>query len=187
MQPIRPRWWVLLSLSILLMVVVDAAWSADDDIANHAHCAICGMDRQKFGHSRMLIHYSDQTTFGACSLHCTALELAYRPGKLPTRIEVADYGTRQLIDAETAVWVVGGDKMGVMTANAKWAFADEAAAMKFIDAHGGTKADFETAMSTAYADMYADTRMIREKRKKMKHMHKGQESHMSHDTPKKHE
>lgn len=171
------------SLTLLILSIPAGVWSGNDDITGHPHCSICGMDRHQFAHSRMLIHYEDGSQFGACSLHCAALELAYRPGKLPTGIEVADYGTRQLVDAESAVWVIGGSKMGVMTANAKWAFADEKAATSFIDQYGGRQAVFEDAISTAFADMYADTKMIREKRKKMKHMKKGhpKKGHMSHD------
>lgn len=35
---------------------------------------------------------------------------------------VGDYNTKRLIDAEKAVWVIGGGKQGVMTKRAKWAF-----------------------------------------------------------------
>ena len=135
------------------------------------------MDRHQFAHSRMLIHYADGSQFGACSLHCAALELAYHPGKVPTRIEAADLNSRNLIDAETAVWVVGGKRMGVMTANAKWAFADANAARQFVAENGGRIVDFETANSAAYADMYKDTLMIREKRKRMKKMQPEKISH----------
>jgi len=36
----------------------------------------------------------------------------------------------------------------------------------FIGAHGGTPASFEEAIEATYADMYKDTRMIREKKMK---------------------
>jgi hypothetical protein len=156
-------------LLTLLWLLPATALAGSDDISAHPHCPICGMDRNTFAHSRMLIQFEDGSQFGSCSLHCAALELAYHPGKVPTRIKVADYNTRQLVDAETAVWVIGGSKMGVMTANAKWAFGHGKNARQFIAQYGGEIADFETAMSAAYSDMYRDTRMIREKRKKMKH------------------
>ena len=169
---------VMLALLLLSIWMVPAtATAGGDDIAAHPHCPICGMDRHQFAHSRMLIHYADGSQFGACSLHCAALELAYHPGKMPTRIEVADLNSRNLIDAETAVWVVGGKRMGVMTANAKWAFADASAARQFVAENGGRIADFETAISAAYADMYKDTRMIREKRKRMQKMQSEKISH----------
>jgi len=131
------------------------------------------MDRHKFSHSRMLLNFDDGSTFGACSLHCAALEMAYDPGKIPSDIKVGDYNSKKLMDAEKAVWVMGGSKMGVMTKNAKWAFADKKAAEQFIAKHGGRIVSFEKALSAAYADMYEDTRMIREKREKMKNMKKG--------------
>ena len=157
---------ILVVLAIMFLTPMTVL--GDDDITNHPQCPICGMDRAKFAHSRMLIHYEDGSRFGACSLHCAALELAYRPGKIPVKIEVGDYDTRQLLDAEKAVWVMGGDKMGVMTAQAKWAFGSRSAAQRFIDAHGGDIVDFDTAMTAAYTDMHKDTRMIRQKRQRKK-------------------
>lgn len=154
----------------LLMALPAIGFGGKDDISQAPNCPICGMDRHKFAHSRMMIHYEDGTSFGSCSLHCTALEIAYHPGKIPAKIQVGDYNTKKLIDADKAVWVMGGSKMGVMTANAKWAFADEKAAGQFISQNGGKIVDFETVLSAAYTDMYKDTKMIREKRKKMKHM-----------------
>ena len=54
-------------------------------------------------------------------------------------------------------------------ANAKWAFADERDARKFIARYGGKLTDFEKAISAAFNDMYKDTKMIREKRQRKKH------------------
>ncbi len=170
-----------LALLVTMLLLLPALSLAElNDIKKIPDCPICGMDRHKFSHSRILIHYEDHPTFGACSLHCAALELAYHPGRFPLKIEVGDYFSKKLIDAQQAVWVMGGSKMGVMTTNAKWAFADEAGARKFIGQYGGKQVNFETAMQAAYADMYKDTRMIREKRKKMGHMKKGQMTHGGH-------
>ncbi len=157
--------FLVILLASIIWLPLPAAPSGDSDISAHPHCPICGMDRQKFAHSRMLIIYEDGSRFGACSLHCVALELAYYPGKTPAEIQVADYYSHQLVNAEKAVWVLGGRKMGVMTANAKWAFADEKDAQRFIAAYGGEKIDFETAISETYCGMYKDTKMIRKKRK----------------------
>ena len=123
----------------------------------------------KFAHSRVYIEYDDGSTFGACSLHCAAIDMAVNIDKGPKRIQVGDYNSKVLIDAENAFWVVGGKKMGVMTKRAKWAFGDGKDAAKFIEQHGGSPVAFEQAMKAAYEDMYKDTKMIREKRK-MKRM-----------------
>jgi hypothetical protein len=83
----------------------------------------------------------------------------------PKAIKVGDYQTKKLIDAERAVWVIGGDKMGVMTKRAKWAFEKQEDAEKFVKESGGKISTFDEAIKSAYEDMYADTKMIRERRR----------------------
>jgi copper chaperone NosL len=154
-----------------LMVFVLAGFSnvfAQDDIAKHPACPLCGMDRAKFAHSRVLVEYDDGSAYGACSVHCAAIDMVVNIDKAPQAIMVGDFNTKQLIDAEKAVWVIGGNKMGVMTQRAKWAFADKNSAQGFINANGGEIAAFEAAMKAAYVDMYEDTKMIRKKRKMMR-------------------
>ncbi len=138
------------------------------DVEKHATCQHCGMDREKFGHSRMLLEYEGGKTVGTCSLHCAALDLALAIDGAPARIRVADFRTKQLVDADTAAWVLGGAKPGVMTKRAKWAFADRASADAFVKEHGGKVATFDEALQAAYEDMYGDVKMIREKRRAMK-------------------
>lgn len=157
-------------LICVLSVMTPCAAGADDDQVMHPSCTYCGMDRIKFAHSRALIIYDDGTTVGTCSLHCAAIDLSLNIDKTPVSIQVADYTTRRLIDAETAHWVTGGDQMGVMTRRAKWAFAARDGALAFVGTHGGSTADFKTAVKAAFEDMYADLQMIREKRKKMRAM-----------------
>ena len=157
-----------------MMVFVFTGFSmafAQDDIAKHPACPLCGMNRAKFAHSRVLIEYDDGSTYGACSMHCAAIDMVVNIDKAPQAVMVGDFNTKQLIDAEKAVWVIGGNKMGVMTKRAKWAFADETAAQSFIAQNGGNLADFEEAIKATFEDMYQDTKMIREKRK-MKKMKK---------------
>ncbi|MBU5614191.1 nitrous oxide reductase accessory protein NosL [Geomonas azotofigens] len=159
---------------ILLLNLVGAASASHLDIESHPSCAYCGMDRGKFAHSRVLIEYDDGTSFGACSLHCAAVDLANKIDKAPKTITVGDYRTKTLIDAEKAVWVLGGKKAGVMTGNAKWAFAEKGAAEEFIQENGGAVVTFDEAIKAAYEDMYRDTKQIRERRKmKRSQMQKG--------------
>lgn len=133
-----------------------------------ADCKYCGMNLEKFAFSRVVIEYDDGTSAGLCSVRCAAVDLANSLDKAPKAIKVGDYGTRELIDAEKAVWVVGGSKQGVMTRQAKWAFAKQADADKFVKENGGKQATFDEVMKAAYDDMYQDTKMIREKRKMMR-------------------
>lgn len=141
---------------------------AQGDIQKHPSCKYCGMDRRQFGHSRILIEYDDASTVGTCSIHCASVDLALNIDKTPIVIRVGDYTAKILIDAEKAFWVLGGNKMGVMTKRAKWAFEKKEEAEKFLKDNGGRMATFDEAMKAAYEDMYSDTKMIREKRKMMK-------------------
>jgi len=155
-------------LMILCLVTGGILWAFSNDVKEITSCKYCGMNREMFAHSRMLIEYDDGTTVGTCSLHCAALDLALNLDKNPKAIWVGDFGTKELIDAEKAFWVIGGDKPGVMTKNAKWAFAKQEAAEKFRQEHGGTVSGFDEALEAAYKSLNDDTRMIREKRKMMR-------------------
>jgi hypothetical protein len=121
-----------------------------------------------FAHSRMVIEYDDGTKMGTCSLHCAIVDLALNLDKNPKAIMVGDYGTKTLIDAEKATWVIGGKKPGVMTKNAKWAFAKKEDAEKYRQEQGGRLASFDEAVEAAHQDLYNDTKMIRERRKMRK-------------------
>jgi copper chaperone NosL len=160
--------FVLVFVFVLLIgTSLDA--QAQEDIQKYPSCKYCGMDRKQFAHSRVLIEYDDGSTLGTCSIHCAAVDLALHIDKTPTAVRVGDYHTKTLIDAEKAFWVIGGKMTGVMTKRAKWAFDKKEDAEKFIKENGGENAAFEVVMKSVYEDMYADTKMIRERRK-MKRM-----------------
>jgi len=155
-------------VTLMLFTVCYVSAQPQGDIQKNPSCKYCGMDRQKFAHSRMLVTYDDGSQLGTCSIHCLAVDLALNIDKTPKTIEVGDYNTKGLIDAEEAVWVIGGKKPGVMTKRAKWAFGNKSGAEAFVKVEGGTVATFEEAMKATYEDMYSDTKMIRERRKTMR-------------------
>lgn len=163
---------VLFALVIAVLAFPLGAALSADDLAEHPQCEFCGMDRAKFAHSRMIVKYADGSSTGICSIRDAALDLAVKIDGTPSDILVGDYNTKELIDAGEAVWVMGGDVKGVMTATPKWAFKEKAHAQEFIKEHGGEIITFEEALKAAYEDMYKDTKMIRKKRsmKKMKQM-----------------
>ncbi|HSO67414.1 MAG TPA: nitrous oxide reductase accessory protein NosL [Desulfatirhabdiaceae bacterium] len=154
-------------LTAFLLSMAGVVWG-EDDIQKAPSCKYCGMDRAKFAHSRMLVTYDDGTTMGTCSIHCLAVDLAQNIDKMPSLIQVGDFNSKKLIDAEKAFWVIGGNKPGVMTKQAKWAFEKKEDADRFIMENGGTPATYDEAMKAAYESMYTDTKMIRDKRKMMK-------------------
>jgi len=129
------------------------------DIQQHPNCKYCGMDREKFAHSRMLISYEDGTATGTCSIHCLGLDLSLSIDKTPKAIQVGDFNTKNLTDAEKAFWVIGGKKPGVMTKRAKWAFEKKADAESFIKENEGQLGVFDAAIKATYEDMYEDTKI----------------------------
>jgi copper chaperone NosL len=152
-------------LSVFCLSLGSALWAFDHDAKEIPSCRYCGMNREMFAHSRMLIEYQDGSKEGTCSLYCAAIDLALHLDKAPKAIRVGDYGTKRLINAEAATWVIGGNKPGVMTRNAKWAFANKTDAERFRMENGGRIAGFDEALEDAYRDLADDTRMIRERRK----------------------
>ncbi len=157
-------------VAIFLLTGLAAYAETMPDVQAHRTCKYCNMDREKFAHSRMLIEFTDGSSTGLCALHCAALELAQSFDKQVKSIQVGDYNTKKLIDAEKASWVIGGNKPGVMTKVAKWAFADKKDAEAFIKENGGKLANFDDAMKATFESMYDDTKMIWAKRAKMREM-----------------
>jgi copper chaperone NosL len=156
-------------IMVFYLFMGSALWALDNDVKQIMACKYCGMSRETFAHSRMLIEYNDGTIVGTCSLHCASVDLALNLDKAPKVIQVGDYGQKGLINAETATWIIGGNKPGVMTKNAKSAFANRDDAEKFRQGNDGRMAVFDEALEAAYKDLGEDTKMIRE-RHKMRHM-----------------
>jgi len=152
----------------LLALVVPAFAQKVEDTHMYRSCKYCGMDREKFNTSRMLITYDDGTAVGVCSIHCAALEIATMLDKMPQSIMVADMISRRLINAEAAFWVIDSSKPGVMSTRGKWAFTKKDTAETYAGETKGKLATFDEAIKAAFEDMYADTKMIREKRKDKK-------------------
>ncbi len=67
--------FLLLAIALCL-AAVEPASAAPADVAQSPSCRHCGMDRGKFGQSRMVIEYEDGSAAATCSLHFTAVELA---------------------------------------------------------------------------------------------------------------
>ena len=124
------------------------------DVKDHPECKHCGMKRDLYAYSRMLIKYSDSSAVGTCSIHCSSIDLSLNTDKMPEAVLVGDYNTKRLIDAEKAVWVTGGKKPGVMSIRGKWAFENRKDADAFIKESGGIISTFDEAMKVTFEDMH---------------------------------
>lgn len=129
-----------------------AIGSNHTDVVKHKSCQQCGMDREKFAYSRILITYADGSSVGVCSIHCAVAELKAGKGRAVKAFEVADMNTRKLMDVEKATWVIGGSSKGVMTRTPKWAFAQKDDAAAFIKKNGGNMAVYKEALALAEKD-----------------------------------
>jgi copper chaperone NosL len=147
----KRRTFLNVTIIMLLSLFVPVAF-AKGDVDQHRDCKHCGMDRKAYGYSRMLVEYKDGKQAGTCSLHCMVTELDSNNGREVISIKVADRDTRELIDVEKAVWVIGGKKRGVMTMRPKWAFSSREAAQKFVDGYGGITTTWAEAFAAAKED-----------------------------------
>ena len=142
----------------VLLFYAGSVVPAENDISAHRSCIHCGMDRKAYGFSRMLVQYEDGTSVGVCSLRCVVIELDANPKRTVKAILAADRAERTLIDAEKAVWVMGGAKRGVMTSRPKWAFSTKAAADAFIEDYGGAIVTWSEALAAAREDLAQEVR-----------------------------
>jgi len=154
---------------LLSLLISTALWAtAESSSTPRSKCKFCGMSPDHFTWSRVILEYEDGTKVATCSLRCATLELTSTMARRLKKIQVGDYATRKLIDAETAVWVVGGDKHGVMAKTGKWAFAKREDAEKFVKEHGGVITVFGDALDAAYKDISDGIKMRRERDKAAK-------------------
>ena len=87
------RFLVLGFLMVFCLLSTDLVF-AQDDVKKHPACKYCGMDRQKFAHSRFFVENEDGSTEGTCSIHCAAIDFALNIDKTPKLMQVGDYNTK---------------------------------------------------------------------------------------------
>ena len=143
----------IIILLVMCLLLTGVAVAATETAENPQACAQCGMDRATSARSRMLLVYDDGTKVGVCSFHCAAEEIKRNKGKQLKSLMVADYSSKKLIDAKTAIWVVGGARNGGMNSPAKWAFAKEDDARKFVTENGGRVTPFDEVMKAANEEL----------------------------------
>jgi hypothetical protein len=143
--------WVLFCCAVTSVL-------AGNDYDEFRSCSICGMDRKAYGFSRILITYENGSRVGVCSLHCAVTEMNEHKVLVVKLLQAADRNTHALIEADTAFWVVGGSKRGVMTQNPKWAFATKDTAQRFIDSYGGTITTWERTVQEAREEAFPKKR-----------------------------
>lgn len=133
---------------------------AENDIEQYPRCVICNMDRRKFHYARHLLHYGDGHAEGACSINCAAECMLKERRRGFRAVYAPDYGAegepKPLIEATTAVYLIGSDLRGVMTPVSKYAFAHDETARKAQAIAGGKIGNFDDALASALGDYAAN-------------------------------
>ncbi len=144
----------------------------ENEFEKYPTCTYCGMNRQRFSHTRHLVVYANDMVDGTCSIKCAAVSLALNLDFSPKAIYVGDAGAdaavKPLIVAETAYYVIDPNKMGTMSAISKWAYSDKAKAEAAAAAPNAQFTDFNGALLAAYTGIVADTNRIRARRAEMR-------------------
>ena len=130
----------------------------------HRWCDLCGMDLNKYRLTVYILSLDDGTRVFTCSIHCAAIVL--NKGKVK-KVEVADYPTGEMLDANEATYVLDSDIRGVMSGNSKLAFVSRNEAEKFQKEHGGLISDLRGALKMVEEDMAGDMIMLKNKVKKI--------------------
>ena len=151
-----------------------------NELAKYPRCRYCGMERDKFSHTRHLLVYEDDTVEGTCSIHCAAISLSLNMDRGPKAIYAGDAGAavpkdtpKPLALVDQMHYVIDPSKTGTMTKVSKFAYADRAAADAAAGGEAAAKAgakvvDFNTALTGAYLGMADDTIMLRKRRGEMR-------------------
>lgn len=108
-------------------------------------CHLCGMYIDLYASTRHVIIYEDGSQVETCSLACAA-KLTKRSGKKISKIMAADYLTKELIKADSAVYLEGSDIPGVMSYVSRIAFKSKSDALAFQKKHGGKIITFQEAL-----------------------------------------
>jgi nitrous oxide reductase accessory protein NosL len=133
------------------------------DKAFSGRCPNCGMLRAMWARTWKTFE-NTEGRFEACSFHCLA-DMTQKSGFAPANPATALYlDPGSMVDARSAVYVIGSKAPGTMTMNSKPAFADASQAEAFRQTCGGRVAGYPEALELARAGLAKERAMIDRKR-----------------------
>lgn len=130
-----------ISIGLLLLAGLLLAYHNVFPEEHRDDCHVCGMWIDQNMHTRHVVTTRDGSQIMFCSLSCAMKFINANQSEIK-RIQVADYLTAELVDAQKAVYLVDSDAPPVMSYLSFIAFRDRASAQKFQKVHGGTITDF---------------------------------------------
>lgn len=128
-------------------------------------CPNCGMMVNLYARTRHSFTL-DSEKYITCSIHCLA-DMITKSGHQATDINTALYlDPIKMVPAEDALYVIGSDAPGTMTARSKIGFADLKTAKTFVAGHGGKITDLSHALALAISEIDTSYSIIEQRRKK---------------------
>jgi len=109
-------------------------------------CRLCGMWIDQYMHTRHVLTTEDGKQISFCSVTCAANYIK-RHGGESQHLQVADYLTAELVNVESAFYLLGSDAPPVMSYNSIIAFKSFAEADNFRQLHGGKIMTFTEALA----------------------------------------
>jgi copper chaperone NosL len=137
--------------SLIITILLVAGIYASAHAAERESCAVCGMYLDLYERTRLVILFNDDTTKSTCSLACAAKVINQNKGRIKG-VEVADFLTGKLLDADKAYFLEGSDIPGVMSYTSRVAFSSKAQAAIVKKKHGGRIITFDQALKDQLED-----------------------------------
>lgn len=130
------------------------------------HCPNCGMDINMWARTRHQFTIGT-VSYETCSLRCLA-DTVFRAGEAPRAVQAGVYLDPKIMGEAAKGWyVIGSSAPGTMTPKSKLFFASKTKAEQFVLAHGGTLAQFETALLQAQKELEPMRQKLQKKRQHM--------------------
>jgi nitrous oxide reductase accessory protein NosL len=100
----------------------------------------------QYEHTKHVVVLHNGKTEYFCSIACASRYIEVN-GREIDKIKVADFITKQLVDADHAFYLVDSNIPGVMSYISRIAFSTSKSAEEFREIHGGKIMTFEEALS----------------------------------------
>ena len=125
-------------LAFFFLTFLSLVYCASNAVAEEAReeCSLCGMWIDQYMHTRHVLTEEDGEQISFCSVTCAARHIK-RSGEDVQHLEVADYLTAELVNVESAFYLLGSDAPPVMSYTSIIAFKSLAEADNFRKLHGG--------------------------------------------------
>jgi hypothetical protein len=155
----------------IAVLVVGFCYHAGGETDQQKWCPLCSMNLKMFWKTTHWLTFSDGKRTGYCSIHCASKVYQARPTEID-QWEVADYDTKNLVNAHKAHFLIGSDLPGTMTPVSKLAFASLKTAKNYQKDRGGTLGSLDDALKEAIEGRGEDMALIKKKKAKMSGMGK---------------